>query len=153
MFRNSKRSSSERGHSLPRRKSTGKDVKIVSDEHTDVASKGKDMFWYYCEQQSYLMMFWYQHNVLISSTRRSADINPDHVRYYQTEAHIEINQIVWYYQPDIIINQIAWYYELDYIICQIVWYYQQISANVLISTICSHKSTSIWQDCCTRRRK
>merc|ERR1719233_2808135 len=33
------RSSSERGNSLPRRKSTAKDVKIASEEHTDVASK------------------------------------------------------------------------------------------------------------------
>jgi len=44
MFRNSKRSSSERGNSLSRRKSIAKDVKIASEEHTDVASKGKDMF-------------------------------------------------------------------------------------------------------------
>jgi len=44
MFRSSKRSSSERGSSLPRRKSSSKEVKVIPDEHSDVAFKGKDMF-------------------------------------------------------------------------------------------------------------
>jgi len=45
IFRNSKRSSSDRGNSLPRRKSSAKEVKVLKDEHSsDVAFKGKDMF-------------------------------------------------------------------------------------------------------------
>ena len=44
MFRSSKRSSSERGSSLPRRKSSAKEVKVAQDEHSDVAFKGADMF-------------------------------------------------------------------------------------------------------------
>eukprot|EP00092_Neocalanus_flemingeri_P010605 GFUD01011424.1.p1 GENE.GFUD01011424.1~~GFUD01011424.1.p1 ORF type:complete len:1305 (-),score=340.61 GFUD01011424.1:343-4257(-) len=44
MFRSAKRSASDRGSSLPRRKSSGREVVVPKDEHSDVALKGKDMF-------------------------------------------------------------------------------------------------------------
>jgi len=43
-FANFKRRASGRGSSLPRRKSSAKEVKTKTEDHSDVAHKGKDMF-------------------------------------------------------------------------------------------------------------